>query len=191
MNEVSPAASRIMVVRHAEKPADPPPPHGFDAGGDHDKESLTTDGWQRAGALACLFAPARGPLQSASLSTPRYIYASGTPDGGSLRPQQTVTPLASLLGLALDTSFAKGQETEMVADAMARDGVVLIAWQHEAIPGIANQILGNDTTAPQKWPGSRFDLVWVFDLDAGSGTYAFTQVPQLLLAGDSPDVIAG
>jgi hypothetical protein len=68
---------------------------------------------------------------------------------------------------------------------------VLIAWQHEASPAIANQILGNDTTAPQKWPGSRFDLVWVFDLDAGSGTYTFTQVPQLLLAGDSPDVISG
>ena len=59
----------------------------------------------------------------------------------------------------------------------------------EAIPAIANQILGNDTTVPQTWPGDRFDLVWVFDWNAGAESYTFTQVPQLLLAGDSPDPI--
>ncbi|PNE11458.1 MAG: hypothetical protein CR217_08855 [Beijerinckiaceae bacterium] len=47
--------------------------------------------------------------------------------------------------------------------------------------------LGNKTSAPQYWPLDRFDLVWVFH--KRDGTWTFTQVPQLLLAGDRPDVI--
>jgi hypothetical protein len=187
MSTPPPTAPKIMVIRHAEKPGDPPPPHGVDMNGDHDRESLVPLGWQRAGALACLFAPARGPLQASELATPRYIYASGLgTHSDSMRPQETVSPLAQKLGATVDTSFLKGRETEVAADAAGRDGVVLIAWEHDGIPAIANQLLGNDTTAAQKWPGSRFDVVWVFDLDAATGAYAFSQVPQLLLGGDSP-----
>ena len=72
---------------------------------------------------------------------------------------------------------------------MACGGTALISWQHEDIPCIANVILGNQTTVPQKWPGIRFDVVWVFDLDASSSSYSFNQVPQRLLAGDSADPI--
>jgi hypothetical protein len=186
----TPTTPKIMVIRHAEKPADTPPPQGVDADGNADPESLIPQGWQRAGAVACLFDPARGPLQAAELATPQAIYASGVgKHSHSLRPQETVTPLATRLGVPIDTSFLKGDETAMAADAIAQDGVVLICWEHQDIPTIANQILGNQTTAPQTWPGARFDMVWVFDLDTAGGTYAFSQVPQLLLAGDSPDPI--
>jgi hypothetical protein len=136
-----------------------------------------------------------GPLQSPSLSTPQALFAaspgsSGSDDGKSQRPLETITPLAGKLGLTIDTSFAKGQEVQVAEAAMAQEGVVLICWQHQVSHLIANRILGNDTTAPQTWPGDRFDVVWVFDLQ-GDGSYAFTQVPQLLLEGDSPDPIPG
>ena len=49
------ALGKIMLVRHAEKPGEPPPPHGVDPAGEKDKDSLIVRGWQRAGALACLF----------------------------------------------------------------------------------------------------------------------------------------
>jgi len=67
-------------------------------------------------------------------------------------------------------------------------GVVLIAWQHENIPTIADAILGKAGVVPSKWPGDRFDVVWVFDLRQQGG-YAFSQLPQMLLAGDRPSVI--
>ena len=191
----SPRAPLIMLIRHAEKP-DKPPPHGVTKHGDHDAESLTVEGWQRAGALACFFAPTHGALQSPLLATPEVLYAaapgkrSGSEGSQSERPLQTITPLAKKLGRTIRTDFTKGEETKLADAAMAEIGTVLVCWQHQDIHLIANRILGNDTTAPQKWPGSRFDLVWVFDLQADGG-YTFVQVPQMLLKGDVPDPISG
>jgi hypothetical protein len=189
------SSPRIQFIRHAEKPADPPPPHGVTKHGDHDPESLTVKGWQRAGALACFFAPTEGPLQSPLLSTPQALFAaspgsSGSEESKSQRPLETITPLADKLGLTIDTTFTKGEEVQVAEAAMAQEGVVLICWQHQVAHLIANRILGNDTTAPQTWPGDRFDVVWVFDLQA-DGSYSFSQVPQMLLKGDVPDPISG
>jgi hypothetical protein len=109
----------------------------------------------------------------------------------SLRPQHTVLELATVLGptaqFVLD--YSKGKEDKLVEAAIAANGPVLIAWEHEAIPDIANRILGNKTTVPQHWPGSRFDLVWVFDRPDASSAWSFAQVAQMLLSGDSPKPI--
>jgi hypothetical protein len=92
----------------------------------------------------------------------------------------------------------------MVAAALACDGVVLIAWQHEDIPlqntdgepGISQCIVTATKTPagkfpiPATWPkgtaGARYDLVFVFDRPQGSGPVeGFTLFPQRLLAGDA------
>lgn len=188
---------KIMVIRHAEKPTGNIQAMKVD--GSHDPESLIVQGWQRAGALTTLFAPFNGPLQNPALATPTMIYASGyrkegapkNGDSKSRRPVETVTPLSQRLGLTINESFGKDDKgpEDMVADAIQQSGVVLIAWQHQEIAQIANAILGN-TSAPQTWPGDRFDLVWVFDLNTTTGQYALTQVPQNLLAGDLNTPIA-
>ena len=114
-----------MLIRHAEKPAEDPPPHGIDPDGDHDSEALTVRGWQRAGALAVLMAPSAGPLQNVALATPRFVYASKLDkDNGSDRPRQTVTPLIDKLGKAVRVNFELGigEENELAARAMASTG---------------------------------------------------------------------
>ena len=189
----TPTAKRILLIRHGEKP-DKPPPHGVTKQGDHDSQSLTVKGWQRAGALVCFLAPTNGPLQSLLLSTPDTIFAappggSGSDESMSQRPVETVTPLAKKLGLTVDTGFGKGMEAQVAQAAMAGQGAALVCWQHKDLPLIANAILGNDTTAPQKWPGDRFDVVWICDL-RDDGSYAFSQLPQMLLPGDLPSVIS-
>jgi hypothetical protein len=62
--------------------------------------------------------------------------------------------------------------------------------QGPAIPEIATLILGRADGVPPVWPGHRFDLVWVFDLQA-DGIWSFAQAPQLLLPGDSAQPIGG
>lgn len=184
------AATKIMIVRHAEKPSDDGSISGVSQAGAQDPEELVVRGWQRSGALARFFEPLNGQFVNAKLATPDVIFASAVAQHSkSLRPQHTVLALADLLGLQLALAHAKGDEAALVADVLAADGIVLIAWEHERIPLIANSILGNATTCPQSWPDDRFDLVWLFDRRPGNGGWEFDQVPQMLMPGDRNSVI--
>lgn len=175
----------IMLIRHGEKPV-VPPPYGVNADGDQDKHSLSVRGWQRAGALVPFF---RWPRVD-GIVTPTAIYASAVSEQAvlvegddvakSLRPQQTVTPLAAALSLRVVTDWTVGQEAPLATALRGLQGAVLVAWEHKHIPLIAAQFT-ND--APAAWPDDMFDVVWL--LQGGNGTYAFAQRQQTLLAGDS------
>jgi hypothetical protein len=198
------AATRIMVIRHAEKPGtyDGLSYAGVQADGTKDKESLVTLGWERAGGLVGLFAPPWG--SAAGLSLPASLFAADPAekshgkqgdDEPSQRPYQTITALAARLDLAIDTSFSRDHYKHMADAALACAGVVLIAWQHEDIPSIGAHLLkhtgASGIALPTAWPDDRYDLVWVFDRPAGSGPVTgFAQVPQRLLAGDLESVLA-
>jgi hypothetical protein len=179
-------ATRIMLIRHAQKPDDKD--GGVDQKGNADKHDLIVRGWQRAGALVQFFA--NPPEPNSPIKRPATIFATEPATGSeSKRPLHTVTPLTQWLNIAIDSTIAEGSEQDLVTKAIASNGVVLIAWHHEKIPAIANLILQNQS-APQKWPGDRFDVVWIFSRAAASDPWTFSQAPQLLLSGDSPDVIA-
>ena len=203
-------ASKIMVIRHAEKPGkyNGVKYHGVTATGEKCKESLVTLGWERAGALVGLFVPPWGPV-SEDLATPAHLFAADpsedsgegpsadqSEDGPSQRPYETLTAVAAKLRCSIDTGFKKACFKHMADAALACQGVVLIAWQHQCIPDMADHFLKQTGTPagsfpiPQKWCGDRYDLVWVFDRHEGSGPIKhFTQVPQLLLAGDKDSVL--
>jgi hypothetical protein len=125
--------------------------------------------------------------------------------GPSQRPFETLTALAARLDLAIDTSYSKKHYHKMVKSAVACNGIVLIAWQHQDIPlengdkkpGLSQCILTETGTTstfdiPTTWPttpsgAARYDLVFVFDRPTGTGPITnFTIVPQFLLAGDLP-----
>lgn len=184
------AAAKIMIIRHAEKPSDDGSTAGVSQAGSANPEELVVRGWQRSGALVRLFNPMAGRPSNPALATPDVIFASGVAKHSkSLRPQHTVLALAQSLGQQLNLSHAKGEEDALVADVLGKGGNVLIAWEHEAIPTIAGQIVGATTPYPQQWPGGRFDLVWVFDRKSGNQKWTFIQVPQMLLPGDVSDLI--
>jgi hypothetical protein len=183
-------ADKIMLIRHAEKPDEPPPNFGVDEAGQQNREELIVRGWQRAGALACLFSPLAAGSRSSALVTPQVIYAAAAVHhSGSLRPQHTVGPLAARLGITPNVDFAVGEEADLASTVKAAAGSVLIAWHHEKIPAVANAIIGDATTCPQHWPGERFDMIWVFDRTAGQA-WRFSEVPQSVLAGDTTTPIA-
>ena len=184
---------QIMVIRHGEKQPKDPPPSGVDLNGKVDSHSLIVVGWQRAGALVRYFSSPQGDIQQ-----PTYVI-SPPPDSGasrassddgdqSGRPFETIDPLCMKLGLTHHTQYKVGQETQLVNHVLTRDGrVVLIAWEHKHIIDIANTILASTTQSPQSWPDDRFDVVWIFT--PGQSGWTFSQIPELLLAGDSPSVI--
>jgi broad specificity phosphatase PhoE len=183
-------ARKIMIVRHGEKPDKHDSIQGVDVEGDPSKNELSTKGWQRSGALIRFFNPINGQFTHVALAKPDAIFAE-SPSGHikSRRSQHTVQFLAESLGIHLNLRHTKGEEKALVEDVMSTHGVVLIAWEHNAILEIANGILGNAKTSPQNWPDSRFDLVWVLDQPPHPAGWKFTQVPQLLLPDDKPHIL--
>jgi hypothetical protein len=182
------SARRLMFLRHAEKP------DGVNAGvladGSEDTHSLTAVGWERAGALAALFGYGTAPMNSV-LSRPDEIYAAGASGSdGSQRPAETVSALAAKLGIAVIVKFPPDDFLAMLDEVVAHDGKsVLVSWEHKTLAAglnAASALRSSTTNAasiPSAWPGRRFDMIWVFNRQAG-GEYIFSQVPQLLLGGD-------
>lgn len=182
-------ARKVMLIRHAERPPDGG--DGVMPDGSPDPEALTPLGWQRARALVQLFDPPTGQFADPKLAKPDTIYASGVGHHSpSLRPQQTIAPLAAKLGLTPVTTFLKDQWENMVVAAVNSGPTVLIAWQHEDIPAIAQHITKHAAGLgiPPKWPGKRYDVVWVFDRQTDN-SWSFAQVPQHLLPDDLDTVI--
>jgi hypothetical protein len=182
-SEVSNPEQVIMLIRHAEKPLPSGPAYGISPVGRPDKRSLTVDGWQRAGALVELFAPARG-LPPAGLRRPDAVYASAARDGRSRRSFETVEPLARQLGVGVIDRYAPGEEAKLVGDLVNRPGATLVSWHHKSLAKIINHLGEITPTPPRLWPRDRYDMVWVF-VRVGDG-WRFSQVPQLLLPGDQP-----
>ncbi len=197
----------IYIIRHGEKPADPPPtapgqtppvpgpPFGVDFQGNQNLHSLLPRGWQRSGALAALFDPATGPLQ-AGLQTPAALISPSYGDPGKTaghRTYQTIQGLSDRLGLAIVSAYAEGEEPQLASNVVSQySGVALICWEHDHIPSLASSLpTVAGTVIPQPWPGDRFDVIWTFTLVAGSAPaqYTFTQTPQQLLSGDLPTPI--
>ena len=180
----------IMVIRHAEKASEGR--DGVRLTGELDKHSLTVKGWQRAGALAGLFAPVGRPLPEQRLRRPEWLLAEyadapGSEDKKSEREEETIAPLAAIMGAKVDLSFGKGQYQQAAAHARSLGGVVLMVWEHSELPQLARAI-SNDAGILEEWPRNRYDVVLVFRRD-GVGEYSMEQVPEMLLAGDSPEQI--
>ncbi|WP_053002420.1 hypothetical protein [Kordia jejudonensis] len=162
----------ILILRHAEKPADT------------SNENLSTKGYQRAAALAYYLPETFGAID--------HIFAAGVGHKShSKRPIETITPLAERLGKKIHDSYLKYQYPEMIAHIFGDDtytnSTIAIAWQHTDIEDIANAF-GAVKVPTTKWPGDCFDLVWKLTLNADN-SYALEQIPQLLMYGDSDDII--
>ncbi len=178
-----PQSPLIMIMRHGEKPTDELA--GTHPNGDHSENCLIVRGWQRSGALVPYFTHALND----KLATPTLLIAANREAPGadpkemSLREEQTLSALSDALKLPLDVSCGKGMEAQAAKLAVDHDGPVLIAWDHNKIPELANCIFA-DKAIPAKWDGTRFDMIFVFRRNGAGTGYTFEQVPQMLLPGD-------
>ena len=164
------APAQVILIRHAEKPAS--------------GNELDPRGFQRAKALAGFF---ENTPSMTRYGTPAAIYAMAPKDqNGSLRPIETVTPLADSLGLKINSAYKKEELSSLIGDILntsAYDGkMVLVCWEHNMIPEIVKGF--GWSGAPLSWDGSVFDRAWVLNFTGGA-VVSFEDIPQRLLPGDS------
>jgi broad specificity phosphatase PhoE len=164
--------AQIVLLRHAEKPAD------------EEHNELNTRGWKRAHALVDFFLKRK---EFRRHGPPVAIYAMGQhKKGSSVRAIQTVTPLAEELGLEINDEYTRDDYEELAEDILSKrkyDGkLVIICWQRDTLPEFAEE-LGLEE-AP-KWGSSVFDRAWSFEYDEDDELEKFRDLPQRLLSGDS------
>jgi hypothetical protein len=191
----SPPPSKIMIIRHAEKPPNPPNKTGpWDVhldGKTGDGKSLIVQGWQRAGALSSFFAPYKSKPVNPEIVMPHHIYAAN-PKGETQRPWETVTPLAAWLkykqgGSNFNVDYSVGDEKHLVKSVLEHSSPVLISWEHlHIMPDMIGDIqkcytIANYSAIPKQFPDV-FYLVWVLDLKGSE--YTWCSVNQNLIAGD-------
>jgi hypothetical protein len=150
--------------------------------------AVPTHLYAAASAQAC---PARFSLPSSTQQPPPIVTAPASTH--SLREQELLLAVSALSQIAIDATYAPGSDEPKLAATVAAlpdASAALIAWEHHNIPKLAlavNEVLGAHLASqiPQKWDGSRFDLVWVFSPSPKG--YTFLQIPQMLLPGDGPE----
>lgn len=137
--------ARVLLLRHAEKPRGKRDPH------------LSTKGRQRAQRLARAL-PVRFPFIA-------FMFAARSrPD--SRRPEETLEPLGSLLGLPIDTRFDEDDPQALAAEFSSppyAQAQILVAWRHEGLPSLARALGASDV--PETWDAAIYDRLWILDYD--------------------------
>jgi phosphohistidine phosphatase SixA len=150
---------RIVIVRHAEKPASRKP-------------HLAVRGEMRAIGLSKLLP---------KIVSPDFVIASRSTKN-SARPYETIRPTADKLRLDVNTMYADRDIKRIVKDLRKKkfkDKTVLICWHHGMMPKLIHEL--GHTSPYDKWPDELFDRIINIDADG------ITNLPQRILFGDAKD----
>ena len=163
--------ARILIIRHAEKPAKGEP-----------SDDLSPEGFKRAEALPQLFGASAA--RSRPLAKPDFIFAAAK-SKHSNRSVETVTPLAKKLALDIDSSYGDKEAVKLARELLTNrryaGKTILICWHHGRIPELARALKATD--APDTWSNDDFNRVWQIEYDA-LGKASFRDLPQRLLQED-------
>jgi len=158
-----PRPARIILIRHADKPADPKDPH------------LSRAGVQRAERLVSFITS--DPAMT-RFGLPVAVFATRTTkDNNGQRTQETVAPLARVLKVPVQTPFL-GKDYAALAHLILANPAyagktVLICWNHEEIPQLAAAL--GVTPEPPKWKARVFDEVYVISYHDGKAALAISR----------------
>lgn len=181
----------VFIVRHGEKTTKKESLH-FEQWYFKDSKPLSVRGWERAYALAAFFGMESdiikkyGPIHALFAPKPDAYYKS-------VRPIQTITPLANLLHKDINYNFALDKDqipalAEHITNNKALDNkVVLIAYEHHHIPALLDAFKVKKHL--KKWPNDVFDWVVILEFDTKTEECVkYSIQPQQLLYGDSNSI---
>ena len=137
--------SRIILMRHADKPDDP------------DDPDLSAAGVTRAEHLATYIPQTFGK--------PDYIIATAR-SKHSDRPLETVEPLAQAVGVSVQHDIRDKDFEDLVdeifSDAAYRGKTVVISWHHGTLPAIAALLGARRGATRIRGPTIRTMSSWIF-----------------------------
>jgi len=157
---------RVVIIRHGEKVSDA-------------DSRLGPKGCERAYLLPRFFSQFTGVAA---------IYAQQIGKiGGSVRSMATMAPSAKAMNLRINNRFrrveTKALAQEILESSEYRDRTVLVAWEHDAIVDLAED-LGLDLKRRFKeWPANVYDQAWVLNFESKK-KIKLEIIAEYLLPGD-------
>ena len=165
--------ARVILLRHAEKPPDDSHVH------------LSERGSSRARALVAFLATK--PVLGTNGSPAALFAPQVSSRGHSLRPSETLEPLADHLKLPIQARYGPGDYADLAKQVLSDpslDGkTVVVCWIHNYLPALAKAF--GVKPEPAHWKRSVYDRVWVITYAKQRAVLA--ELPQNLLPGDSTD----
>ena len=156
---MSKGPAKIIIVRHAEKPASRAP-------------HLALRGRMRAIGLSKLLP---------KIVKPDFVFAS-TSTKHSARPYQTIRLTADRMGIDVSTTYADRDIKRIVKDLRKKQfngKTVLVCWHHGMMPKLIRE-LGHESPY-EPWPEDLYDRIICIDRSG------IKNLPQRLLFGDTVD----
>jgi phosphohistidine phosphatase SixA len=157
-----PRPAQIILIRHAEKPANDNDPH------------LSKAGRARAQRLVGYLAV---DPEITKFGKPVAVFATATNrhDGG-VRTQETIAPFAASLRLKVRTPFL-GQDYAKLAKAILNDAAfagktIIICWRHEELAELAGAL--GVQPVPPEWKAGNYESVWIIRYE-GNNAHLITQ----------------
>ena len=145
--------SRIILMRHADKPDD------------LDDPNLSAAGVTRAKHLATYIPQTFGK--------PDYIIATAH-SKHSDRPIETVEPLAEAIGVEVQHDIEDKDFEDLVEDIFSDSAyhgkTVVICWHHGTLPAIAALLGAPAGSYPDPWPDDTYNIILDFRYDPNSGS---------------------
>jgi hypothetical protein len=146
--------ARLLIMRHAEKTGDKSDPH------------LSPEGEQRAQKLATYI-----PQQ---LGKPDFLIAAAN-SNRSLRPFETIEPLAKALALEIKDKFDDNEIDALIGHLCKTKYAGLtgvISWRHGNIPALLEALGAPEGSYPQLWDDTVFNLIIEMSFTDGSAPRA-------------------
>ncbi len=167
-----PKLTNILLIRHAEKPADVQ---------DH---TLTVAGQERARAYVAYF---QHYAIGDAIIKMDYLFAAAN-STGSDRSTLTLAPLSVVLGLPVDVRF-EDHGYQLLADEIRNNGRydnsnILICWHHGQLLNLAVALGAPRQSLPAIWPDDVFCWLVQLSFDT-SGVCVARALNQELMVGDS------
>ncbi len=144
----------IVLVRHGEKPA-----NGLG--------QLSCKGLNRALALPAVIAAKFGAPDAVFAPDPSEQKKDGGDDYDYVRPLATIEPAAIAFGLPINADFGLNHTKKLrmaLDDPKYRRALVVVAWEHNLIPKIADKLIvhnGGEAGVAPKWNGDDYDGMYV------------------------------
>ncbi len=158
--------AQILCVRHGEK--------------QRTGNELNHQGKERAKELVKFF------------TTDSRVLKHGPPGGlcamrpnghaGSVRPIETLEPLADKLGLKIHAEFQKDETKSLVRSILGNlkwaGKSVVVSWEHEALLDVVKHFGVDTPPCPKEWPSDVYDLVLIIDIGDDGKPTSFEKIHQ-------------